>query len=186
MMVVVVGATALVSCGSPSDPEFEETLADLNDVFEAVRSSFTIDPTWEGEYAQIRGGGLALTAWPDLSVGNRLYFEVRPNPSLETGQSAEDRALAEFSAADELSEWELTKEPSPIRVAGVDGYVYEAAGPGNKTGQPLGTVGAILFGTEYSYGVFVQYELADEAEMRLLFERILEEIELPDAASSVT
>jgi hypothetical protein len=147
---------------------------DLLSELDRVVSMVSTPAGWEVKMIDNRNGGLAYRVSSDLSRGTWMLISVAPFAMSEEGESPEDsfwrfveRVAAEGSA-------EFVQEPIATSASGLNGYWYELSGfAGETTGQELGGYLAIFFGPEYTYEVFVQFELSDQDDMLVLFQDTL-------------
>jgi hypothetical protein len=189
VLLVMLLLVAAIAGGCSDDAEATTPVDRLVSELDVAVSSVSTPAGWEVEILDQTAdtGGFAYRASSDLSSsGTWMLISVTPFRVSEEGESPEDsfwhfveRVAAEGSA-------QFAQEPIATSASGLNGYSYELSGfAGEKTGQELGGYLAVFFGPEYTYEVFIQFELADRDDMSVLFRDTLAGLTLTSHDESI-
>ena len=126
-----------------------------------------------------------LSITPERSTGNWILVGRFPSSQADLFTATKETFVAGAVYEAASVGGTITRQPQPVRVAGLEGLEIEIGGLiGERTGKPLESRVIALFGAEGSYKLSVQYDADGRDAMLAAWQTMLDTMRLRDAAAT--
>lgn len=168
----------------------EFVLSDADEIivpefFSGDGAHFEYPDDWLPADVRTPGTGEWVSITPDRSTGN--WIQVGRFQSKDAGLwgATEETFVAGLAYDTASVGGTITRQPRPVRVAGLPGLEVEIGGfNGERTGKPLEAKVIALFGAEASYRLWVQFDTNGREAMLAAWQAMLDTLKLRDAPAT--